>query len=137
VLYDWQFKDGQRVNGGQPAGPKWLDAWLGPDYFDTVKRAEAGPTASDAELAHIGRLTRLEFLDLSDAPAVTEAGLAHLAGLTHLGELRLNRTPVTDAGLTRLKGLSQLRNLNVRGTKVTDSGAQDLRKSLPDLTISR
>ena len=84
VLYDWQYKDGRRVDGGRPAGPKWL----GPDYFDTVTWAEAGPKASDPELAHIGRLTRLAFLNFSDAPAVTDAGLAHLAGLTQLCEMR-------------------------------------------------
>ncbi len=39
---------------------------------------------------------------------VTDAGLAHLKRLTKLETLYLHRTKVTDAGLVHLKGLTKL-----------------------------
>jgi hypothetical protein len=44
---------------------------------------------------------------------------------------------VTDAGLGHLKGLKKLKVLNLHGSKVTDRGVEELKRALPDCTISR
>ena len=76
---------------------------------------------TDAGLAHIKGLTRLQRLWLVNAP-VTDAGLAHLKGLAQLRELEINGTKITDAGLTHFQGLSQLAFLSLNDTKVGDAG---------------
>jgi hypothetical protein len=50
------------------------------------QRANDPNKANDETLAHLGRLGRLEFVNLNDT-AVTDAGLAHLKGLTKLNSL--------------------------------------------------
>lgn len=47
-------------------------------------------------------------VDLNLNTKVTDAGLAHLKRLTKLETLYLHRTKVTDAGLVHLKGLTKL-----------------------------
>jgi hypothetical protein len=119
VEYDWQRVNGRRVPNGKPKGPGWLVDRLGPDYFADVTCVHFRGRRSDAELAHIGNLRRLESLDLSGT-AVTDAGLAHLKGLTRLQSLRLSGTTVTDAGLAHLKGLTRLQTLTLDYTEVSD-----------------
>ena len=48
----------------------------------------------DLRLAHLRRLTRLEYLSLDDTQ-VTDAGLEHLTGLTQLQKLFLSGPQVT------------------------------------------
>jgi len=133
IRYDWQHQDGRTIRGGKPRGPKWLADRLGADYFDAITVVLGGGAISDAELAPIGQLTRLELLKLRGATAVTDAGLENLTGMTLLQNLNLMGTPVTDAGLMYLQGRSSLRFLNLRFTPVTDAGLAHL-KGLPGMT---
>jgi hypothetical protein len=87
---------------------------------------------TDAGLAEVGQMTRLQSLNLSEI-AVTDAGLHHLSGLTILQWLYLDNTAVTDAGLEHLKGLPNLRALSVQGTKVTAEGIGQLKQTTPSL----
>ena len=68
---------------------------------------------------------------------VTDAGLAHLKGMTKLQTLDLADAQVTDAGLKHLHGLAQLKVLYLGGTNVTEAGVQELQKALPKATINR
>lgn len=114
VVYDCEWSDGKSIPGGKPWAPSWLVELIGVDYFGHVTYV-ALFDAPDATLAHVGRLTPLQFF-FSAAPAVTDAGLAHLRGLTKLSDLRFNGTRVTDAGLVHLKGPTKLSFLSIDGS---------------------
>ena len=57
---DWRFP--REIKGpDEPWAPRWLVDLIGVDYFDSVTFVHffTGNLASDAELAHVGRLDRL------------------------------------------------------------------------------
>jgi internalin A len=164
VLYSWDFEEGNRIPGGTPWAPQWFADLIGVDYFGHVTFVGLPipmyPPATDATLAEVGRLTRLQVLSadstsLSDAglahlkglaklsrlelngTRITDAGLAHLKGLTNLSHLGLSGTKVSDAGLAHLKGLTKLIYLELVGTEVTDAGLRELKKALADLEVAR
>ncbi len=83
-------------------------------------------SVSDAGLKHIGRLRRLQVLDIRDTQA-TDVGLSYLVDLTRLRVLDLGLTGVTDAGLRRLEPLTRLEFLWVDGTRVTGVGLRFLK----------
>ena len=147
--------------------PAWLRQFFGEDYFSSVvevgltdlnvyHKVRAGlPVRSDdiaitdADLAHVKRLTKirrlslsyaqisdaglaelrdlttLRFLDLQSS-RITDGGLVHLTHLTKLKFLGLGHTEVTDAGLEKLKGLTNLQTLLLSNTQVTDAGLANL-----------
>jgi hypothetical protein len=81
--YDWEETKRESDADAPPWWPAWLVERVGVDYFGHVASVGlSAPIGSDAELAHVGRLGRLE-------------------------QLSLNGTSVTDSGMTRLKGLTQ------------------------------
>ena len=80
-----------------------------------------GPKITDAGIAHLRNLPRLESLWLQGT-RVTDRGLGYLEGLTQLKDLRLDGTGVTSAGLVHLRRLTQLTGLGLDGTAVTNAG---------------
>jgi DnaJ-domain-containing protein 1 len=84
-----------------------------------------GADIDDAQLVHIGELTGLQLLDLSNT-AITDAGLLHLGRLEHLEHLWLWGTGITDAGLALVGRLQKLRLLGLGNTGVTDAGLAGL-----------
>jgi len=161
IKYDWEWSNRNDIPGGKPWAPRWLVDLIGVDFFGHVTAVIiVSLPATDAAVAAVGRLRRLQVLVVSDS-AVTDAGLVHLKGLTNLSalildgahvtdaglvhlkrltnlsELYLGSTPVTDAGLTQLNGLTNLSELHLGGTQVTYSGVQLLQKALPNLRIFR
>ena len=90
VMYNFEDRSRNRV---KPWAPQWIVDLIGIDYFGHVTYVMHSPfsTANDEEMAHVGRLTRLEHLKL-DYSGVTDTGLAHLKGLTNLSELGLVET---------------------------------------------
>jgi SAM-dependent methyltransferase len=115
----------------------WAGNLLGEDLSVEVRGVYLATTrVTDAGLARLGGLTQLRWLRLASTP-VTDAGLAHLRGLTQLQSLQLANTPVTDAGLAHLRGLTQLRWLRLASTQVTDAGVSELKKALPNASVSR
>jgi hypothetical protein len=99
-----------------PPAPKWLVDLIGIDFFADVTSVDIPGPQSDAVLAHVGRLHRLERLG-AGYTRVTDAGLAHLRGLSGLRSLWCAGTPgLTDAGLAHLAGLGQLESLLIEGT---------------------
>lgn len=126
VWYDWHFKSGDIDRNARPWAPKWLVDRVGVDYFGHVVFAGLGRQASDMELAHVGRLGRVETLIL-DVTRISDAGLAHIRGLTRLKELTIAATSVGDAGLGYIEGLTRLQSLNLNSTRVTDAGLEHLK----------
>ena len=87
---------------------------------------------TDEALAHIGKVTTLQELELGDAE-VTNAGLKHLRGLSALSYLGLGWTKdVGDEGMPDVAQFTQLQTLILSGTKVTDKGLDPLTR-LPKL----
>jgi hypothetical protein len=83
-------------------------------------------------------LTRLHWLGLGGAWQVSDAGLALLKSLDKLDHLELRgHKRVTDTGLTHLTGLTRLKVLDLRGTGVSEAGAARLRKTLPGTEVLR
>ncbi len=161
VMYDWEWSNGKPIPGAKSPAPGRLIDLIGADYFGHVNLVIlTTPSATDATLAHVGRLTRLQELYVS-SPSVSDAGLEHLTGLTNLSilslsgtpvsngglaklmgliklfHLNLSDTPITDAGLVSLHGLTKLSSVMVGNTQVTDAGVKELHRALPNLTIYR
>ena len=158
IGYDLESSSGVADLGQKQSASRWLADLIGVDYFRHVCTVGVTPTGTGAELAHVGRLTRLKrlslygsfvsdgglahlqslteltFLDLSNTN-VSDAGLAHLTDLTDLMHLELSSTRVSDKGLVHLKKLTKLNYLNLRATQVSDAGVQELQQALPNLKI--
>jgi hypothetical protein len=144
IRYDFQLQGLFPNPSGKPRAPRWLVERLGVDYFANVVYV-ALPKASDAELAHIGKLARLEWLflggstvtdkgwtSLDELPnlqvlslagaSIGDAGMVHVRGLLRLKSLTLHSTKVSDAGLANVRRLVRLEKLNLANTKITDAG---------------
>lgn len=126
VMYEWQFKDGIPNREGTPRVPKWLVDLVGVDYFGSAVYVIFIRECRDQDLAQIGRLRRLERLDIGHS-RVTDAGLAHLEGLNRLQLLDLAGTPISDRGLVHLGRLTGLEILYLNFTTVGDTGLAHLK----------
>jgi internalin A len=142
VRYAYERKDQNPIPGGKSRWPGWLIGMVGVDYFETVVFAELFERGSDAEMAWIGRLGRLEELYLnvsnSDGPpasGLTDAGMVHVAGLDRLRTLLISSNRVGNAGLKPVGGLTGLQNLTILMTQATPEGVSGLRRSLPKLRV--
>jgi hypothetical protein len=131
--------------------PSWLQAWLSPDYYRTVRgidlerqqplsdellqRISQLPDVAelslredqltDDSLRHVGRMRKLKGLRIGFNP-ITDKGLVHLADLDELLLLDLCVTQVTDDGLRQLQSLPKLWRLELYGDKITNRGAATL-----------
>jgi hypothetical protein len=139
VRYDWEWSNGKSLPGGKPWAPRWLVNLIGVDYFGHVTAVVShhmSAATSDAVTAQVGRLTRVQSLNLHDS-SISDSALRHLRALTNLTVLLLYRTQVSDAGLVHLKGLTNLSYLQLDGTQVTDAGVEELKRALPNLRVIR
>ncbi|HUY91229.1 MAG TPA: hypothetical protein VMV10_21000 [Pirellulales bacterium] len=68
---------------------------------------------------------------------MTDAGVAALRGMTRIEELDLTDAAVTDGAINDLATLTKMTKLVLRGTKISGSGAAQLRRRLPDCEIER
>ena len=133
-----------------PDGQPWLQAWIGDEYFRTVRgihleqqtlsgelleRIAQLPEVTelslrqdkltDDSLRPIGRMWKLKALRIG-FNSITDKGLAHLAGLDELLLLDLCVTQVTDDGLRQLQSLPKLWRLELYGDEITNRGAATL-----------
>lgn len=92
---------------------------------------------SDAELAALKKLSRLESLDVSENPALTDKAMATVKELERLEFLYLSNTGVSDKGLFELKPLEGLRTVNATNTRVTADGARKFADEMPNLRVVR
>lgn len=95
---------------------------------------------TDAGLAHLKKLKRLEYLLLSygDQPCqITEAGFKEMGQISSLKELVLQEVPVTGTGLRELASLKSLVRLDLYDCGVTDEQLQEVQrcKSLTYLVL--
>lgn len=157
---DWNF-----LPHAKPPGPKWLRGVIGPDFGTNVVivnywrngtpgiatdkdlsvllslprlrdlRLGSSPAITDDGLKNIGRLSRLESLDLSDT-GITDDGLAHLSHSGRLSYLFLVRCGIDGSGLRHLRHLP-LKHLNLNWTRLVDAnlGHVGEMKSLESLTM--
>ena len=159
VHYAWRRNAESRAPNGSR---DWSDAivgQLGIDFFSNpVQVYFVTNTGSDADLAEIGHLRRLESLifaggrvtnrgleNLKDlrslrvlvmrVPKVDDAGLIHLKELVQLETLILEDTPITNNAIQHLEGLAKLRSLCLINTKVTYSGVRRIERALPSLRV--
>ena len=106
--------------------PGWYRTLFGDDFMDPVVAVRlAGTDVGDDDLIRIGKLKRLQMLDLRDT-RISDAGLRHLRGLRDLKLLVLTGTKVSDRGLSELENMPQLEVLCLEETKITDAGLQQL-----------
>jgi hypothetical protein len=135
IKYDWKW-NGNDIPGGRPRAPRWLVDQIGVDYFGRVSfvslpiffvrmphghhfvQVEDKP---DLVMPHIGHLSALRRLDLTDAN-VSDTGLASVKGLSSLEILGCMRTRITDAGLAHRKNLPRLSTLELNDNQISDSG---------------
>ena len=59
-----------------------------------------------------------------------------MAELQKLEVLDLTNTQITDTGLKDVAKMQQLTHLSLRGTKATKAGAAELKRALPNSSIS-
>jgi hypothetical protein len=100
--------------------------------FETVVRIAFPPQGLHLEFGG-GGSAMLEGVSDAELEEMRPA----LARLPYLASLDLNESNITDEGLAHLRGLTSLRRLDVGGTKVTNDGIASLRRSLPDLVITK
>lgn len=134
---------GPQGNAAEAAAVASVSKLGGKVEFDTqlpdkpvIKVYLHGTGVTDADLALVVKLTHLQNLFLGKTK-ISDAGLEHLKGASHLKTLSLNGTAVTDVGLKHLADLKELKTLNLQETKVTAAGVDELRRTLPQVTIAR
>jgi hypothetical protein len=86
-------------------------------------------------MKHIAALKELRNLHLYGT-MVTDAGLAELTPLQKLEGLNLVSVKgVTDKGLRNLRALTNLRGVNAGGTRATTKGVAELQKTNPKVGV--
>lgn len=68
---------------------------------------------------------------------ITDVGVAHLGRLTNLTDLDLEASKITDVGLAHLSNLLNLKKLDLSKAKVTLEGIEQLKKTLPNLNVTK
>lgn len=138
----------QMFSGSRPV--PFLNERLGEDFFHNIVAAQPRADShlrllcqqteihtlladhsqiTDAGLESVAGLTSLRWLDLSDSPQVSSAGMKHLHDLSQLEFVNLRRTDVTDEGLAHLQGKKYLLRLDLGMTKVTGTGLRHIMAS--------
>lgn len=88
---------------------------------------------TDAGLLPLKKLTKLEVLDVSNNPTITDKGMATIATFGRLEQLYLGSTAITDKGLEQLRSLEGLIRLNVTNTKINTAAAEKFEREMPNL----
>jgi len=141
VYFDYQWKDGKLLEGGQPQQAAWLRRLVGPEFFDRAVAIDlrevepgdllrslrlmpyvvdlnvGGAVLEEGDLEAIGRCKGLERLDLSRS-SISDQGVVRLDRLTNLVSLSLATTEVSDRSLDTIGRLKKLRALDVSRTSI-------------------
>ena len=103
---------GQGGQGITDAGFAFLSA------LPRLRHLTLPASVTDATLARLTKLQKLESLSVQGCHGITDAGLSQIAGLSALTALDLGGTRVLDAGIPMLGWLANLRTLSLAGTAV-------------------
>lgn len=104
--------------------PAWLVETVGIDFFSPVEVIEAhawNPRFTDCHAEYLQLCPHLNSLALLHQP-ITDSALRHVGQLTELKVLRLSETGVGDEGMECLSTLANLEELWLDDTLVTDRG---------------
>jgi hypothetical protein len=93
--------------------------------FDILRITLADRAVQDSDLAEIGKLTTLQYLNLANSN-VSSAGIRFLAGSPELRTLYLSTTRVDNSGMAVIAQLPVLEELDIRNTPVDDVGVAQL-----------
>jgi len=96
---------------------------------------DAEMAGRDADLAWVAQVSGLRWIQGIYGPEFSDAGMAHLAGLTRLERLSLGGGNVTDAGLAYLADKTELSSVTLEGD-ITDAGLRYF-EGLPRLSLLR
>ena len=123
VLFDYQKIPSGQWNPKLPRPDRGRLAQLfPPELFEEVTLVNLRDRPiGDRELRLIGRLGKVEYLDLQGTK-VTDAGLSSLRGCTSLEFLWLANTSIGDLGARHLASIPSLVNLTLDDTQVGDDG---------------
>jgi Leucine Rich repeat len=135
VMYDWEWKNGEFIGNEEPWAPNWLVDRIGVDYFGHVVRVSID--VFDVYMMNLDEKRRFDAALVPPYERRIDVALVQVGRLRRLEELDLNGLEVTDAGLAHLGGLTSLHTLVLRSTKVTDAGVKELQRALPNLRIVR
>jgi internalin A len=91
---------------------------------------------SNAGLAPLAELPKLERLSLWRARRIDDRAAEHLVRMRSLQTLDLAETNVTDATLRQLASLENLRHLYLAGAKVTPEGVERFKRERPECEVS-
>ena len=89
--------------------------------------------AQNAWLAHVGKLTSLKTLRITNQAKLGDEGLAHLAALPHLEQFSFIGTGLTGAPFKDFKYFAGLKSAGFRGSKMSDEGLMALCAAAPNL----
>ena len=170
----------------EPPASAWVRAHIGEDYFRTViavyfnhpnpnistfdfeqlaklpglihfvLESRGGWRANDSDLAVLGKLNRLESLQLQgaringtvlallDNPArltnvslsqtdIDDVAMEYVGRMINVDRIWLDGTRITDTGLVHLEKLGRLKLLYLQGTKISDAGIQHLAAAVAQL----
>ena len=92
-------------------------------------RLTVGERVTDAALAHLAGLAKLEMLELRGT-GFTGTGFDRLGGLPSLAHVYLNGTSVDDAGVARLMAVPSLRTADVLNSRASEAAVARLRSVL-------
>lgn len=104
--------------------------------YKGVDPFEHPPVVAEEWLPAVGAFADCKVLLLGGSP-VGDAGLKHLQRLSKLQYLDLSDTQITDEAVYGLIQMQSLEGLNLRGTEVSDDCIRRLRLALPGCQISK
>lgn len=130
------------VDNAAPLAPPWLRRMVGEDYFRTVTTVELNNrNLTQADLAQLEKLPRVNWLSLTSAKVLDEDGVASpvsdadlesISNLKDLGFLQIAGNEVHGSGLEHLVGLDRLWHLDLGRCKIDDAAMKHIGK-LPGL----
>jgi hypothetical protein len=91
----------------------------------------------DRALLHIAGLSRLDSLDLSKCPRITNFGVSHLKVLSNLKVLNLSGLHISDMAIEHFQNFKNLQELNLSRTDATDLAIQKLSRYCVRCTLAR
>jgi hypothetical protein len=121
VVFDHKYE-----GATEPAGPEWLRAWLGEEYFRRVQGvALVSENFTDEGLSILASLGDLKVLRFHSSQ-VTDEGISKLRACEQLESLEIRWAEITDAAMADIATLRNLQELRLENTRITDAGLDHL-----------